>query len=251
MLSASANYLSSQPYNDGDNAKFVLSLSNHLQTSVPLWKQSLAARSRDYSINTANLDKSTSPRWVFRGVHIIMTFLLSPIRDPALAATFLRARIESCGGFITQHLLWTLQLLDLVAFEEHVSWNNVKHYCSRRNTIKLFKRFMGDFTPSPSLDITSFGSVPSETPHAFINPLRQGAVRVTDDLAGRFMVETFHSYLSFLLPFSDLEFAVSVDGTTFKHTFSAAELTDLRSWLCFCSNCCMHEKLWVDFFAEL
>ena len=55
------------------------------------------------------------------------------------AAGFLRGSLEQVGGFITQHLIWTLQLMGYVAVDSDIVWASARHYCSTRNTLMLFR----------------------------------------------------------------------------------------------------------------
>ena len=134
----------------------------------------MRSRSRDYSIKTCNLDRSIESRWIFRGTLVILAFLSRPLLEPALAAACLRPQIANFGGFLCQHLIWSLQLLGVVEFEPvALEWNAVRLYCSTQNTLKLFKRWRRDFDARRASTFTSVG-FSSTDEHEFIDPLRGG-----------------------------------------------------------------------------
>ena len=227
-------------------------LSDALLTACPDWKHHLHARSRDYSINTSSLDCGHA-RWVLRAAMVLHNFLQHPIPDPEPAARYLRSHIGACGGFITQHLVWALQLLGVVTSEVAWTWATLKHYCSNRNTIKLFRRFIYDFSGRPACPFASSGPGPSGQ-HIFANPMRD-CRRITDDEAGVFMVETFKFYQEgvAVMPSCTFRCTLMIDGEphTFEKQFDDAECMQLNTWLCFAANACMLERFWQDHFADL
>ena len=99
----------------GDDADLNV-ISHVLQKECSDWKTRMDPRSRDYALNTSSLEVVHS-RWILRAVWVVFGFLQNPIRSPELAAQFFRSRINHFGGFICQHLVWTLQLLGIVDIE--------------------------------------------------------------------------------------------------------------------------------------
>ena len=175
------------------------------------------------------------------------------LRNPGEAGKFLRSEINNCGGFITQHLIWSLQQLDIVEYETFhpsplIFWSSAKHYCSTQNTIKLFKRFLISFLPKCSSGVISQGT--EDDTHVFIDPLSKQKTPSIED-AGVLMTETFYEYLNILDVLSEYTVTVRAGSTQVQLHLSPEELRGLRTWLCFACNCCMHEKMFVDFFKRV
>ena len=128
------------------------------------------------------------------------------------AGSLFRRNLHGAGGFICQHLVWTLQLLSLVPFEDTndaaFTWSTLQQYCSRQNTLALFKRFWWDFH-SGGRPIFLQNSIPlntADTEHEFIDPIRQRGPDPDSRAARELMVDACKEYLRILSAFETLTF---------------------------------------------
>ena len=232
----------------------------HLSQTHQNWKRKMHSRSRDYSINSASLD-SKSPRWILRGFEGVQNVLLKKnVGTLTQIARKLSEDIPNFGPFLCQHLIWTFQLLGVVDYETEWSWSGLKDYCSTRNTLKLFKRFIRTYRECENrlskhrnpVAALSEKAVPTTT-HKFMNPLHYHIGEPSPSEAGVFMVKTFMKFRDYLDHVSELKFKVHLRWGKEKYIGECC-LHDhapyLRTWLNFCCNACMHEKVFKDYFTR-
>ena len=150
-----------------------------------------------------------------------------------------------------QHIIWTLQLLEIVHYEteEEIVWTLVSRYCSTRNTLKLFKRFLRSFTKQAKRKERLDFSNSTDGKHVYIDPFVELKVDDTNRNAGEFMCRTFLIYRKIITNLEGWTFEVKVDDKHYHYSYTASEIQQLQTWLCFATNACMHEKVWQNFFA--
>ena len=72
---------------------------------------------------------------------------------------------------------------------------------------------------------------------------------------GTFMIAVFSEYVRLVEDLVDYEFACKTEAKEqvrrVSHEFKAQELQHFKSWLCFATTACMHEKVFNDFFKRL
>lgn len=227
-------------------------VGDRLASRWQFWKTELAPRSRDYSINTASLC-STHSRFVLRAVQPIWDFLLTPwTRSPKDLAVFLNKKVGNVGGFILQHIMLTLQLLDLIDAESEITWANVSTYLSKRNTVSLFKRFYTDFNVEAPASVEK---VSTGSKHQFYHPLKLRTLP-SDKVVGEFMMKAFSRYKDIVQKLPGTTFMVAFEHKgevveTKGVCMSADDCRQLQMWLIFATNACMHQKMFDDFFAAL
>ena len=197
----------------------VMAIGKQLHSEFPSWKQSMPSASRDYTVNTCNLDGRLLENWIFKGFAAIYNVIkdseagVAPGQLP-MVANELNSQIANCGGFILQHLCWTLRLCGYVQPGATDSWISVRVYTSRQNTLELFRLFKQSFCSTtssrPVLGERCFQGI-ATIGHVFFNPLLMRP-RITHAEAGDFLVSVYREYARLVKTLADYEFGVETVG---------------------------------------
>jgi len=214
--------------------------------ACPSWKTELHRRSRDYALNTCHLERnSEKPQlWWARGVSCIMNSFPEYNEAPCSVAERW-SEIANCGGFGLQHLIWASQCLGFLRYEtvEELTWSRVKKYVSKRNTFRLAEKFLAEWGEEE-------GTAPPEVVtgmHRFKSPLGIPVTPKVDDVGG-FMLAVHREFRMAVLELKGYTFAVTTVGDVSRtQTISLDDVAEeVTAFLCFCTNNCMHMKMFDD-----